>query len=138
MSEPPDLSKLAKTYVALWQDYLTAAANDPDLADACARMLAGMGASAALWSGLWQRPPAAERDGGEFRVAPRDAPVRRHESEDGPSRPAPVAAAPDERSDELVRLGRRLALIEERLAALEAGARQRGQGARGTARRRRS
>ena len=32
MAEPPDLSNLAKRYVELWQDYLTAAAADPDLA----------------------------------------------------------------------------------------------------------
>src|ERR1700758_4746878 len=127
MSEPPDLSKLAKTYVALWQDYLTSAANDPDLADAFARMLTGIGASAQLWSGAWQRPPAperaavdprdTERGSPEHRVTPRDPPVHRDEpagrgGEGGPARSAPAAAPSDERTDELVRLGRRLTLIE--------------------------
>src|SRR6266550_1083634 len=46
MSEPPDLSVLAKRYVELWQDYLTAAAADPGLADNLARLLAGLGAVA--------------------------------------------------------------------------------------------
>src|SRR5216683_163073 len=83
MPEPPDLQALAKRYVELWQDYLTAAAADPDLADSLARLLTAVGTVAALspWQ-AWQRgattprlndevarpttaPAPAERDGEE-------------------------------------------------------------------------
>src|SRR5438874_3603352 len=63
MSEPPDLSVLAKRYVELWQDYLTAAAADPDLADSLARLLTGLGTFAAMtpWP-WWQSGAVARRD----------------------------------------------------------------------------
>ena len=39
MAEPPDLAALARRYVDLWQDQLTAMAADPALAESTARLL---------------------------------------------------------------------------------------------------
>src|SRR5689334_6638142 len=55
MSEPPDLSQLAKRYVALWQDYMTATASDPELADTLARLIVGMGSTMSPWLRAWSR-----------------------------------------------------------------------------------
>src|SRR5262249_62125267 len=136
----PDIADLAKRYVALWQDYLTATAADPDLADALARLITGLGAFASPW--LRQAAAAAQRGRRSDMASPTPPHDRRTAD---PARPAPAAPRPaaaaapsDGRSDELAQLGRRLAVVEERLAALEAGARQRSAGARSTARRRRS
>jgi hypothetical protein len=154
MPEPPDLSSLAKRYVELWQDYLTAAAADPDLADSLARLLAGMGEAVALspWS-AWLRTASAARERSERaaappsradeQAAPQPATDRPGESEAGATaRAAPVAAPPHERDDGLAEFARRIARLDERLAAIEADARAGTHGgrprARSTARRRRS
>ena len=42
MAEPPDLASLAKRYLDLWQEQLTAMAADPDLAESMARLFAGL------------------------------------------------------------------------------------------------
>jgi hypothetical protein len=154
MPEPPDLSSLAKRYVELWQDYLTAAAADPELADSLVRLLAGMGEAVAMspWS-AWLRTASAAGEASERaaappspadeRAAPRPATDRPGQSEAGATaRAAPVAAPPHERDDGLAEFTRRIARLDERLAALEADARVGAHGgrprARSTARRRRS
>src|SRR5579872_4216340 len=148
MSQPPDLANLAKRYVALWQDYVSATAADPELAEMLARLVAGASAMAAQWLRQWPVPPharAAPRPGEAAAPAPPFAAPHRERpgptepgAANAPRRPASAAAAPDERDRELARLARRLSLIEERLAALESPARRQRAGARGTARRRRS
>jgi len=134
MSEPadPDLAQLAKRYVELWQDYLTAAAADPETIEALARLVSGMGAAGALWAGgpaAWAAGATAARRA----AAPPDDGDRA-----APPRAAAAAAASGERDDRLADLARRLALVEERLAALDAGARRGAERARGAPRRRRS
>ena len=94
MAEPPDLASLAKRYLDLWQEQLIAMAADPELAESLARLLAGLMPPG--WAGTVSGEPAGT--------------------------PAP-AAAPGERGDQLDELLRRLAAVEERVAALEAGAR---------------
>src|SRR5438132_10791066 len=109
MAEPPDLSNLAKRYVELWQDYLTAAAADPDLADSLTRLLAGMGEALTLspWSG-WLRRIATARERSERAAAappradeqagPRPPTARAGRREAGTeARAAPVAASSHER-----------------------------------------
>src|SRR6266700_795955 len=121
MSEPPDLSALAKRYVELWQDYLSAAAADPDLADSLARLLAGMGEALTLspWS-AWLRNIASARERSERATAaprradeqagPRPPTTRSGQREaDTEARAAPVAASSHERDDGLAELARRLA-----------------------------
>src|SRR5216683_984040 len=132
MPEPPDLQALAKRYVELWQDYLTAAAADPDLANNLARLLAAMGTVVALspWQ-AWQRSvktPGADDETGQQRTAPA-SPGRDRGEHSRPGRAATAARAasaaspPDERDDGLAEFARRLARLDERLAAIEAGPR---------------
>ncbi|HXZ01743.1 MAG TPA: hypothetical protein VEI03_17240 [Stellaceae bacterium] len=98
MAEPPDLASLAKRYLDLWQEQLIAMAADPDLAENLARLLAGL--APANW------PP------------PFGVPVY-----DGtPFGAAAAAASFGQRRDALDEFARRLAAVEGRLAALEAGA----------------
>src|SRR6185312_3138394 len=78
MSEPadPDLAQLAKRYVELWQDYLTAAAADPETIEALACLVSGMGAAGALWAGgpaAWAAGAAAPPDDGGRAAPPRAA-----------------------------------------------------------------
>src|SRR5258708_10314093 len=134
MPEPPDLPTLAKRYVELWQDYLTAAAADPDLADSLARLLAAVGTVAALspWQ-AWQRAattPHANDEAARQTTAPA-APAGRGREERNrtarraaaAARAAPAASPSDERDDGLAEFARRLAHLDERLAAIEAGRR---------------
>src|SRR5579883_510901 len=138
MTEPPDLSQLAKRYIELWQDYLTAAAADPDLIDSLARLFAGMGVAASLWPGSWPRRRDAQAgDGGCERDGPPGWGVAAT-PDAAPPRAAAASAALGERADDLARLARRLAALDERLARLEAGSRQGARGARRQTRRRRS
>jgi len=154
MAEPPDLSNLAKRYVELWQDYLTAAAADPDLADSLARLLAGMGEALTLspWS-AWLRNVSSARERSERAAAarpradeqtgPRPATHRSGQRQAGTEARATAVAAPShERDDGLAEFARRLTRIDERLAAIEArtgaGAHGGRPRARSAARRRRS
>src|SRR5260370_10909983 len=135
MPEPPDLSSLAKRYVELWQDYLTAAAADPELADSLARLLAAMGDGAALspWS-AWLRSASSGLERSERAAtppsradepaAPQPATARSGQRKAGATaRAAPIAAPSHERDDGVAEFARRLARLDERLAAIEAGAR---------------
>src|SRR5260221_3711348 len=136
MSEPPDLSVLAKRYVELWQDYLTAAAADPGLADSLARLLAGLGTVAALspWQ-AWQRGAAVWRDRSDHNAAARShdqatsepsSPAAQERPGAAAPRAAPAASPSHERDDGMAEFARRLARLDERLAALEAGNRRTG------------
>jgi hypothetical protein len=112
MAEPPDLAELAKRYVDLWQDHLTAIAGDPALADGMAR----------LFLGAAPRPAGGSTDG-ERRASP-------------PGTAAAAAPSP-ERDKRVAGLARRLAAAEKRLAALEARLRVKGAGTARKAQRRR-
>ena len=89
--DPPDLIALAKRFVDLWQEQMTALAGDPELADSIGRFLAGL----PVWTGAHDRPGWR------------------------PDRTAAAAAASDERGGRLEQFAIRLALVEERLARLE-------------------
>jgi hypothetical protein len=129
-STPPDLAELAKRYVALWQDYLSATAADADLADAMARFITSFGA----FAGYRPAPPEAPIDDG---APEHDAPRKDAAGREAPPGPSPAAAASGERDDAVADLARRLAALERRIAALEARARDGGAAARGPSRRRR-
>src|SRR5665213_631282 len=104
MAEPPDLAELARRYVELWQEQLSALAADPAAARGMAGLLAGM-------APFWPKQEGAAHD------AP-PAPE--------PNRPPAAGAASGEFGPDLARLASRLAAVEKRLAALEGGARPGG------------
>src|SRR5450432_3992569 len=150
MSEPPDLATLAQRYVALWQDYLTTAAADPELADTLTRLLTGMGVAAGAWtrsSWFTDMRPTRGRPA-EHERAPDDGKAAKERDDERatgaiePAGAAPPAAAFVERDDGVDELNSRIVVLERRIAALESDARartrQRGAGARGPTRRRRS
>ncbi|HVA14631.1 MAG TPA: hypothetical protein VNF99_15395 [Stellaceae bacterium] len=115
MAESPDLAALARRYVDLWQDQLTAMAADPALAESTARLLA------ALVPAGWPPQPRQDDDAGTISPGSRrSAAPEAHSSAAGA---AAAGAASDQRDRRMAQLARRLAALEKRLAAVEAGIR---------------
>jgi hypothetical protein len=112
MAESPDLAALARRYVDLWQDQLTAMAADPALAESTARLLQ------ALVPAGWPPQQRPQDDDASIFSAPGS-------SSPGFSKAGSKAAgaAPGQRDRRVDELTRRLAALEKRLAALEAGIR---------------
>jgi hypothetical protein len=130
MSDKADADELARRYLDLWQDQMSALAADQDFARALQKLMTGMGLAGAAASAPWTAwptmmaglAPAPQGD------ATADAHTRRDsEQAPGSRRAAPGAAAagsaPGGRDADLGELARRLAALEKRLAALEGGAR---------------
>ncbi|MBT3931574.1 MAG: hypothetical protein HOF34_12740 [Rhodospirillaceae bacterium] len=122
MTEQPDFAALARQYLDLWEDQLSAMAADPDLAEQTARFFdtmtqlgaishpmgaSGLAALMAQMSGH----ASATTDGSD---GPKDQPT-------SAAGAASAAAAPDDRDQRLDELTRRLADVEERLHRLESG-----------------
>ncbi|MEE8271723.1 MAG: hypothetical protein V3R98_08325 [Alphaproteobacteria bacterium] len=141
MAEPPDFEDLARRYLDLWQDQWAAAASDPHAAEAMARLYGMVGQHMAAAAPLAQAMLAAV----PFMPAPFTTPFgsadgqphgddpSKQDSHDraasAPSRPdaagaapgaASAGAAPDSGTVAVADIARRLAVIEERLARLEA------------------
>jgi len=111
MTEPPDLDELARRYVDLWQDQITALAADSEFTETMGRLLqlsASMGPAA--WLSLWTAAAAG--------LKPRETHdrTRPREPASPPNGAAPAAAAPVDGGDDLAELRRRLAVLEERVA----------------------
>jgi hypothetical protein len=96
----PDLAALAKRFMDLWQEQMTALAGDSELADNVARFLKALPPGMPFWPGF--------RDPGQGAAA---------------DRPAAAAPPSGERRRDLEQLASRLRAVEERLARLEAGTR---------------
>jgi hypothetical protein len=128
MADSPDLAALARRYVDLWQDQLTAMAADPALAESTARLLAAL-----VPAGWPTQPPDQDDDAGIFttgRGSPgRSKPGRASAPSSSPSGAAPAGAAFDERDRRIAQLTRRVGALEKRLSALEAGIRAPGRDA---------
>jgi len=127
MTETPDFAALAREYLDLWEDQLTAMAADPALAAQSAQFFETMGQAEAVASPQATAQMAAmaqqfmtlaglaaggKADNGDTT----DVPSRR--STPGS---APVAAPSDDSAQQLAQLTSRLATLEERLDRLEAG-----------------
>jgi hypothetical protein len=118
-----ELEELARRYLDLWQDQMSALAADPDFAAALQRLLP------TLEVGVPR--PGAEREGAAHHDGSRDegqpdgaAPEGAAPDRDaGASGTAPAAVSPADRPVDLADLARRLGRIEARVAALEARAR---------------
>ena len=109
MAEPPTMEELARRFLDLWQDQVAALAADPQVAAQWRQlMLASLGMSEALKGG-------AAREQARAGAAPAGA--------------APAAAASGLGRDDPAGLARRVAALEQRLAAVESGAVGRGDAA---------
>ncbi len=132
MSEQADLDELARRYLDLWQDQMTALAGDREFTEALRQLMTSMSVPEGAAPEFWRAWPAmmagqqpsqqteAATDDGTGGRAPRAAPGAT------PGAPA-AAAAPDGGGLDLDQLARRLAALEQRIATLEAGA-KRGRG----------
>jgi hypothetical protein len=125
----PDLRRLARDWITLWQSELAALAVDREAQETWHTMLA-------LWAGA---------AGAMLSAAPRERPgARHHRPAAGPAGSAaapgtpPAAAAPDARDAEIERLARHVRELEARLADLEHGVRGGDGGDRRGPRRRRT
>ncbi|MBX9634232.1 MAG: hypothetical protein K2X44_04550, partial [Magnetospirillum sp.] len=118
MSEaPPDFRALARRYLDLWQEQVAAMANDPALADAVAQ---GITMMTQMPAALLQAATAsAAYPVNEARAADAGTPTVTATESSAP-RPQAAAAAPDGTRIDVDGITRRLAAVEERLAALEA------------------
>ncbi len=112
MTKSPDLEALARRYMDLWQDQLKGLANDRETAEVMARTLELMNAGAQAMAGMAMQATAL--DGGPKNAA--------HARTAQPAAgAAPAGAAPGAADDGVAELARRLARLERRVAALEAG-----------------
>lgn len=139
MSDAPDLDELAERYLDLWQDQMTALASDPEFAEAMSRLLASgpgavpdVAAACAAWpatmAALMPGAAAGRTEDGEgarqaagVGGAAGTGAKRGARAAKGAARAKAAAAAPGDRGGDLVELARRLAALEERVAALESG-----------------
>lgn len=116
MAESPDLDTLAKRYLDLWQDQVAAMAADPELSETMMRLWQNAAAAGpAGWAQLWGAAAAAQAQGGATAGSFRDVAASA-----APAGPAPAAAAPRDRGDDVAELGRRIAELELRLGRIEA------------------
>jgi hypothetical protein len=106
-SEPPDYAALAKRFLDLWQEQMTALAGDPELAAGMSRFLAVLPQGFPFWTG--------SQNGARPRK----------------NRAASAAASSDGGGQPLDRIAARLDAIEERLARMESSARRTRATARG-------
>ncbi|CCD03302.1 conserved protein of unknown function (plasmid) [Azospirillum baldaniorum] len=155
-SDTPSLETLAQRYLDLWQEQWAACAADPEMADAAARLFQMMAQGAAAMAPFvlgpggfaytsppgtgWNPTPAPShpscegepRDRGQRHDPPASRPAARSEA----GAAAPGAASGDGGGD-TAQLLRRIAALEERLAAMEAASAGAGGGPAPTDRRNR-
>jgi hypothetical protein len=122
MTDQPDFAALARQYLDLWEDQLTAMAADPDLAKQTARFFDTMtqlgGTSNPVGAPGLATLMAQMSGDARATMDQSDGPKDQPTTKAGAASPA---AAPDDRDQQLVELTRRLADVEERLHQLEAG-----------------
>jgi hypothetical protein len=153
MSDTPDLDELAERYLDLWQDQMSALASDPEFAEVMNRLLASSAAAMPDLAAAWAAWPAMMaglgagkrtedgKDAEQTDGGPGAAPTGRKggaRAAKGAPRAEAAAAAPGDRRADLVELARRLAALEDRVAALESGPGQGRGGARGRPRKSRT
>lgn len=119
-ADTPDLEDLARRYVDLWQDQMTALAGDPEFAQSLQKVMAALGVAASGTPAAWAAWPAAF---GSLMAAGRQDIERGQQSDARKSAAAPGAAPAATASDgggaDLGSFAERLAALEQRIAALE-------------------
>jgi hypothetical protein len=128
---PPDLRALARRYLDLWQEQVSAMAADPALAEALANGISLMTRAAGAFADAAPTTDAGS-EAGHGAAQPDGTPLS------SPPGSAPAAAAPAGARLDPDGLAGRVAVLEERVAALEAALGRRGGGTAATPRRRRT
>ena len=109
------LESWARDWITLWQSELTAMAADRELREGWGTLMALWAKAATSAASQMAGAAALNRPPVPHERSSRSAPA------DDAARPAPGAAAPDAGGDEVERLHRRIAALEERLRAIERG-----------------
>lgn len=133
MKDTPDIEQLARRYLDLCQNQMTALVNDPALAEGMAKAYAAMMArGAALFAGAAGGPAGSPKTGMDEPRSPSSAPAEPHP-------PGAAAAAPacDAAPGDVALLAGRVAELEERVRHLEAALAATGGGTPGSPSRRR-
>ncbi|MHA1567718.1 MAG: hypothetical protein ACTSX7_20590 [Alphaproteobacteria bacterium] len=129
MVEPPSLEELARRYMDLWEEQLTAVAGDQALADQMGKLFEAMrqGAGAII-------PASGDPGAGTTDEAADDA---KGQPADNPTGAATAGVASERGDGDMAEFVRRLTTVEKRLAALErkAGGKGRATAPRGGAKR---
>ncbi|MDA0702386.1 MAG: hypothetical protein O3A96_03975 [Proteobacteria bacterium] len=125
MSEPPDLAELARRYADLWQEYLTALAQDDAAAHNFAALFTQAGAAFAASAAAVRKDPAGHAGSERPDQNPKRRPggTRKRGPGDGapPEGVAPATAlSPGGGDGSLDQLSRRIAELEERLDSISA------------------
>ena len=115
MSDPTDVETLARRFLDLWQEQVGAAAGDPATADMVRRLAEATAATPATWLALWTGTAARAQHGGAHEGS---GPNARPEA----ARPATAGVAPGDRDRDVAELAERVAILERRVAQLEAAA----------------
>lgn len=138
---PEDLEDLARRYVDLWQDQMTALASDPEFAESLQKVMAAMGVAASGLPAMWSAWPAAmtslmaaaqpgmsnpqgqethgQPAGGKQNGSGAPAAARSAEPPATEAGAASAAAASPGGGADLGELEKRLAALEQRLRSLE-------------------
>ena len=118
MQDPPDIEALARRYLDLWQDQMTAIAADPDFAETMGRLFGLMAWAAPSAGGSPPTTPIAN----DLTTKPRGNMRNDNKPLAEPSNgSAPPTAARSDGGYDVARLTRRIADLEARLMALEKG-----------------
>lgn len=132
MADETDLDELARRYLDLWQDQMSALASDPEAAEAMTRLMTAAGANgSATWPAFVPGfgPAGAGRDGEASEKDPDGAATDQAEGSAASSGAAAAAASSSHGGADLDRLASRLAELEERVRALESSPRRASGGA---------
>jgi hypothetical protein len=135
MSDQADADDLARRYLDLWQDQMSALAADQDFARAIQQIMTGMGlagtatpATLATWAawpgmmaGLAPVPQGDATADAQSRKQARSGHDNQGAASAAASGPAAPGTDPDGGGADLGQLTRRLAALEKRIAALEGG-----------------
>ena len=128
MTKPPDIDALARRYLDLWQDQLSALAADKDVAELTAKTIEVMNSGLTAMTSVAEITTRNPGPGGAG--ASPQHPSKDHDNTIEPTG-AETAAAPSGRPDnDLAEFSRRLDALEQRVAQLESGTGASGEGPR--------
>lgn len=113
MPDTPDLDKMARNYLDLWQEHLTTISRDGETMDVLARTVALMNSGAAAFAS------AAEGYTPDGRTPGDEKPADTKSASNGVTKPETTGPAHEPASPDLTQCLERIAILEKRVADLE-------------------
>ncbi|MDP6785578.1 MAG: hypothetical protein QGI13_00480 [Rhodospirillales bacterium] len=136
MSKPPDIDTLARRYLDLWQDQLSALAADQNVAEVTAKTIELMNSGLTAMASVAETATRSSGPGGA-EPSPQQ-PSKDHDNTIDSPGTTTVAATSGRSDHDLAEFSRRLGALEQRVAQLETGTGTSGKGSRTRPKRRRS